>query len=144
MPKLFSEADIKRLVHAFYSAVRKDDLLAPIFAQKIPDDHWPHHMAHICDFWSGIFLQTKRFDGNPLQKHLAVNGLTPDHFNHWLWLFKQTADEILTPEQAKAVYVMVQRIAQSLQMGIAFHCETSGQKDHAFTAFAVRRRDSVK
>ena len=139
MPKLFSEADIKRLVHAFYSAVRKDELLAPIFAQKIPEDHWPHHMAHICDFWSGIFLQTKRFDGNPLQKHLAVHGLTPAHFGHWLWLFKTTADEILTEEQALAVYTMAQRIAQSLQMGIAFHKETLGEKDHAFKDFAIRR-----
>ena len=141
MSPLFTEADIKRLVHAFYGAVRKDDLLAPIFAQKIPDDHWPQHMAHICDFWSGIFLKTDRFDGNPLQKHLAVNGLTPDHFGHWLWLFKHTADEILSEPQAEAIHMMARRIAQSLQMGIAFHYETSGQADHPFKDFAVRRRD---
>ena len=141
MTALFTESDIKRLVHAFYGSVRKDDLLAPIFAQKIPEDHWPHHMKHIGDFWSGIFLKTGRFDGNPLQKHLAVNGLTPEHFGHWLWLFKTTADEVLSPEQADAIFTMAQRVAQSLQMGIAFHHETSGKTDHAFTAFAVRRRD---
>ena len=140
MPNLFSEADIKRLVHAFYNSVRQDDLLAPIFAQKIPEDHWPHHMEHICNFWSGIFLKTDRFDGNPLQKHLKLNGLTPDHFGHWLWLFKTTADKVLTPVQAEAIYTMAQRIAQSLQMGIAFQFETSGETDHPFTDFAVRRR----
>jgi len=42
-------------------------------------------------------------------------------------------------EQAGAVYVMAQRIAQSLQMGIAFHKETLGEKDHAFKDFAIRR-----
>jgi len=58
MSNLFSEADIKRLVHVFYGDVRKDAMLAPIFATKIPEDHWPAHMAHICDFWSSVFLQT--------------------------------------------------------------------------------------
>lgn len=137
MSNLFSEADIKRLVHVFYGDVRKDALLAPIFATKIPEDHWPAHMAHICDFWSSIFLQTGRFNGRPLQKHLLLNGLTPDHFNRWLSLFQHAAKTCLSEDQAREIEAMAQRIAQSFQMGLAMHYQNKGA-DNPFAQFGLK------
>lgn len=135
------EAAIKSVVHAFYARVRLDPLLAPIFATKIADQDWPNHLDHIVDFWSSIFLKTGRFKGNPMQKHLAIDGLTPEHFTRWLSLFKDTADKVLLPDQSEVMHDMAHRIAQSLQMGLAFQHKTLGTTDHPFSEFAIRRSD---
>lgn len=73
-----------------------------------------------------------------MRKHLTIDGLTPAHFTHWLALFKDTADTVLLPDQSDALHAMAERIAQSLQMGLAFNLETSGAVDHPFTEFAIR------
>ncbi len=139
MSALFTEADINTLVQSFYAKVRKDALLAPIFATKIKEDDWDRHMGHIADFWSSIFLKTGRFKGNPMGKHAMLGGLTPALFAHWLSLFRETADSVLSPVQAEAIHAMANRIAQSLQMGLAFDFEKSGIDNHPFKAFGIRR-----
>ncbi len=139
MSELLSEADIRKLVLAFYAQVREDELLAPVFATKIDADQWPKHMDHICDFWSSVLLKTQRFQGNPMAKHAQINGLTPALFTRWLDLFQKTAEDILSPDQAQHVSKTAHRIGQSLQMGLAFHHEKSGEPDHSFTEFGLRR-----
>jgi len=127
------------VVTSFYAAVREDDLLAPIFATRIKSDEWDTHEDHILSFWSSIFLKTKQFKGNPMQKHAALNGLTPKHFSHWLSLFQETTQRVLTPEKASLMIEMARSISESLQMGLAFNYEKSGQNDHPFTEFGIRR-----
>lgn len=134
-----TESEIRTLVTRFYVKVRKDPLLAPIFAAKVKGNDWPSHEDRIADFWSSVFLKTGRFDGNPMQKHLSLPGLTPQHFQRWLELFEQTARDTLNPSQASHVDLIARRIGQSLQMGLAFHCEKSGLADHPFEEFSMRR-----
>lgn len=136
-----SEADIKRLVNSFYARIRQDERLAPIFATKIKSGDWDAHMDHIADFWASIFLKTRQFSGNPMQKHTQITGITPAHFTHWLALFHDTAKQVLSTPQADEIHEMAQRIGQSLQMGLAFHYEKSGQMDHPFTGFGIKPRE---
>ena len=138
MPSQISEADIQRLVRAFYKEVQDDALLAPIFATKISPDGWETHMDHIADFWSSIFLKAGRFKGNPMIKHAALPGLTPAHFTHWLALFKEVSSDVLEAESANAIQIMAERIAQSLRMGLAFNFEKTGKTDHPFADFGLR------
>jgi len=141
MTTALNETDIKHVVQSFYTRVRQDELLGPIFATKIQGDAaWDRHMAHIADFWSSIFLKTGRYKGNPLQKHIEVHGLTPALFSHWLALFQDTAARILAPEQAEEIHQMAQRIAQSLQMGLAFNYEKNGDTEHPFKDFGLGSR----
>jgi len=139
---LLTEDDIHQQVRAFYKAVRSDEILAPIFALKIEntDAAWNKHTDHIADFWSSIFLKTRRFKGNPMLKHTLLPGLTPNHFAHWLSLFKQTAERTLKLEQSAAINQMAERIAKSLQMGLAFNLEKEGQTDHPFSDFGLKGR----
>ena len=44
------DAFISQLVESFYDTVRQDDMLGPIFAERIGD--WPHHLARMKDFWA--------------------------------------------------------------------------------------------
>ena len=138
---LFNEDDITAVVRAFYARVREDDMLAPIFATRIKGQAWRAHEDHIISFWSSIFLQNQRFSGNPMRKHMALSGLTPEHFARWLTLFQDTAQKRLTPEKADMMDKMARRIAQSFQMGLAVNFEKSGQADHPFKAFALRPPD---
>ncbi|WP_017932282.1 group III truncated hemoglobin [Robiginitomaculum antarcticum] len=133
------ESDIQNLMTQFYAAVRRDPLLAPVFASRIQGPAWPAHEAHIADFWSSVMLKTGRFKGNPMMKHLALSGLTPAHFTRWLALFKSTADDTLSPKDADAIHTMANRIAQSFQMGLAFHHTKTQSGQNPFEDFSVTR-----
>ena len=73
-PGLCTEEEVVLLVHTFYSKVRKDPVLAPIFESHIDD--WDGHLARIVDFWSSALRGTARYKGAPMPKHAALPGLT--------------------------------------------------------------------
>ena len=110
------EAMIERLVRAFYDRVRKDPLLAPVFAERIDD--WEPHLQRMCAFWSSVALLTGRYHGRPTEKHepLAVDAR---HFDRWLELFEETAREQCPPSAAIHFVERAQWIAQSLELAIA-------------------------
>lgn len=111
------EAFISRLVESFYETVRQDEVLGPIFAKQIGD--WPHHLARMKDFWASIMLESGRFSGNPMQKHIAIGGLEEAHFARWRLCWDQTLDRI-APSAAVAdrFREAAQRIGESLLTGI--------------------------
>lgn len=83
--------DIQILVNAFYEAVRQDELLAPVFASRIPDEAWPAHLQRMYAFWNAILFAEKGFEGNPMVKHLTLP-IGEVHFSRWLSLFNATID----------------------------------------------------
>jgi hemoglobin len=114
-----TEALIRNLVHAFYGRVRCDPLLGPIFNTRVED--WPAHLDKLCAFWSSVMLMTGRYKGTPMQAHADLPQIAPQHFQRWLALFRATAKEIC-PDAAAGLFVdRSERIAQSLQLGIALH-----------------------
>lgn len=141
-----SEADISRLVALFYTRIRKDPFLSPIFIGKIGDCDaaWEAHSQHIADFWSSIFLKTKRFTGNPMLKHIALPGVTPHHFDHWLSVFEDSAMETLGKDKAATIVEMAHRVAKSLQMGLAYNFEKSGKHNHPFMEFGLLQRQAER
>ena len=110
------EPMIERLVRTFYGAVRTDPLVGPVFAERIID--WEPHIQRMCEFWSSVALMSGRYHGQPMVKHmpLPVDGR---HFDRWLELFERTAREVCPPAAAEHFIERAQRIAQSLEMGIA-------------------------
>lgn len=110
-----TEDMIARLVATFYARVRADPLLAPIF-EEIAD--WDAHLSHLRAFWSSVTLMSGRFHGQPMQVHLALR-LTPAHFDRWLALFGQTADEVCPPIAAAIFREKAGRIADSFEAAIA-------------------------
>ncbi|WP_347310985.1 group III truncated hemoglobin [Defluviimonas sp. SAOS-178_SWC] len=46
------------LVHRFYTRVRADAALGPIFEDRIAD--WPPHLDRMAAFWSSVALMTGR------------------------------------------------------------------------------------
>ena len=110
------EPAIAQLVHRFYEQVRDDALLGPIFGARVHD--WDDHMARMCRFWSSILLRTGTYQGQPMRLH-QVLPIDAQHFDHWLALFRKTAEDVLTPAGARNVIGRAERIARNLESGVA-------------------------
>ena len=113
-----NEEMIETLVRAFYVKVRADRTLGPIFAARIVGD-WEPHLRKMFDFWSSVTLMSGRYHGTPMPAHAKITEIAPEHFVRWLELFAETAREVCTPEAAALFADRAERIAQSLQLGIA-------------------------
>jgi hemoglobin len=115
-----TEESIARLIDRFYSAVRRDPVLGPVFEDGIEESEWPEHLETMRRFWSSIMLTSGRYSGNPVQVHRAVQGLERPMFERWLALFETAAAELFTPEPARLFGDKARRIASSLQLAL-FH-----------------------
>jgi hemoglobin len=110
------EAMIQRLVRGFYTRVREDPMIGPVFSARVVD--WEPHLQRMCSFWSSVTLMTGRYHGQPMQKHLPLP-VDARHFNRWLTLFEATARELCPPKAADYFVDRARRIAESLELGIA-------------------------
>ena len=118
------EAGLTRLVHLFYTRVRQDAALAPVFDAAIPEADWPHHLGKMVDFWSSVMLTSGRYKGNPMMMHLKHKArITPALFGRWLALWATTADEVMPPAAAAALKAKAERIAESLQLPLFFRID---------------------
>ena len=110
------ESMIERLVRAFYTRIRDDDLLGPIFNSRIHD--WDPHLQRMCAFWSSVVLSSGVYHGQPMRMHLPLP-VDAQHFDRWLELFEQTARELFGEQIAELFVDRARRIATSLELGIA-------------------------
>ncbi|SEQ74038.1 hemoglobin [Faunimonas pinastri] len=107
---------IEKLVRAFYGRARQDPLIGPIFDAHIAD--WEAHIAKLCDFWSSVALMTGRYHGTPMRVHMPLP-LDQAAFSRWLAIFGETAREVCPPAAAEHFVERANRIANSLEMGVA-------------------------
>lgn len=110
------EETLTLLVHRFYARVRDDAILAPVFEDRITD--WATHLDRMVDFWSSVALMTGRYHGRPIPAHLSLP-VGKAHFDRWLDLFLDTAQELCTPVGAKHLTDRAERIARTLQIAVA-------------------------
>ncbi|WP_323764107.1 group III truncated hemoglobin [Marinovum sp.] len=104
------------LVHRFYAKVRLDPVLGPVFAERIID--WGPHLDRMVAFWSSVALMTGRYHGAPVPAHRTLP-VDATHFDRWITLFGETAQEVCTPAGAAHVMERAQRIARSLTIAVA-------------------------
>ena len=114
-PDLCTEEEVVRLVHSFYSKVRNDPVLAPIFESHVAD--WELHLAKLVDFWSSALRGTARYKGAPIPKHVALPGLTAALFHRWLALFRETTQALGNAALRQRADDLAHRIAGSLWYG---------------------------
>jgi hemoglobin len=115
-----SEADIARLVEAFYGRIRAHPALGPVFRAALGEGEaeWEPHLAKLRRFWSAIMLRSGAYHGDPYSAHLRLEGLTPSMFAEWLALFDETCTELFAPDLAAAFGERAHRIARSLKLGV--------------------------
>jgi hemoglobin len=120
LPDVLDETMIRCVVHGFYDEIRRDELLGPIFHDRIEPSDRPRPMVKMCDVWSSTLLRTSRYEGRPLPPHLAISGLGEAHFRRWLKLFRATVRRICPPDVAALFMDRALRIAHSFRLAVAF------------------------
>lgn len=111
------DAFISELVESFYETVRLDDQLGPIFAMRVKN--WPVHLARMKMFWGSIMIESGRFSGSPMQKHIAIGALDAGHFARWQLLWERTVVQLApNPEVRDQCMQTARRIGASLLTGI--------------------------
>ena len=90
--------DIRLLVDTFYTDVRSDKLIGPIFIGAI-GNQWPSHLDKMYRFWQTVLLGDHTYFGSPFPPHSRMP-LEQKHFDTWLGLWKKTVDDLFTGEIA--------------------------------------------
>lgn len=118
VPDGLNEAMIRDVVGLFYAKAREDDIIGPVFKKAVPDERWQAHLDTIVDFWSSMLLGTRRYDGRPIPKHLALDILEDIHFKRWLALFRMTVNEICPPDIAEMFVDRSEKVGNSFRINI--------------------------
>ena len=118
-------ASIGALVREFYSRLRKNERLGPIFAREITGD-WEPHLEKMTDFWCSVILKTGDYQGRPVPAHLKLKDVTEADFDIWLGLFGETAAAHFAPRTAAVFVDRAERIAKSLKLAMFFRLPLAG------------------
>ena len=119
--ELLNLEDIKTLVDSFYGKVRSDELLAPIFNERIRDN-WPVHLEKMYRFWQTVLLGEHTYMGTPFPPHANLP-VDKSHFEQWLKLFKETLDEQFSGEKAKEAKWRADKMAEMFLLRINYFRE---------------------
>ena len=110
MKDIQNRNDIQLLVNTFYSKIRLDEVLGPIFNSTIPEDLWPAHLSKLADFWETNIFGIPKFNGNPVEAHRNLDkrmnhSISQEHFGQWLHIWFSTLDSLFEGENTlKAKY----------------------------------------
>lgn len=118
MADILSTQDIENLVNTFYNNIKKDELLAPIFALRISDEQWPIHLEKMYRFWGSLLLHTQNYSGSPFDKHVGLP-IDGTHFQHWIELFFKTIDELFEGDVANTAKERAANIARIFEFKLA-------------------------
>ena len=98
------EAQLARLVPAFYNRVRADAELGSIFNDAVDD--WPEHFEKLT--------------------HAAR--IAPEMFDRWLAIWKATTEDMMSAGGAAELQDKAPRIAESLKLALYFKLPPKGDR----------------
>jgi len=114
-PNGITVENIRTMVELFYTRTQQDDLLGPIFAQRVTD--WDAHYEKMTRFWSSATLRAGTYSGRPIEAH-RFGGFTKAHFDRWVELFTETAGEVFSDYDQEILCSLAKRMATSIAMRI--------------------------
>lgn len=117
--------DVKLLVNDFYSKVRDNDLLAPVFNGVI-GENWPAHLEKMYGFWQTILLEVPVYSGSPFLKHAKLP-VKKEHFDTWISLFNETVDAHFTGAKADEAKWRAARMSEMFQYKLAYYKNNPAQ-----------------
>ncbi len=107
---------IAQLVSRFYSDVRADQVLGPVFEVAL-SERWASHLPRMVEFWTTMTLGSRSFTGNVFARHMAVPGVTELHFERWMRLWRSNTQALFEPTTAHHLQELAAGIAHNLFRG---------------------------
>ena len=116
---------VEKMVRKFYGEILKDDIVGPYFIKALGDDlnnaKWYEHLSTLYNFWLAMMNGERNYNGDPFPPHAFIGQLYPETFERWLKLFKETVNEMFTPEIASKFYrtgeILANRFMDYLDVG---------------------------
>ena len=127
MREIKGREEVKELVTTFYSSIKKDKLLGPIFLSMLTtEESWDTHLDTLTDFRETNLFQVIKFHGNPMEAHQRTYKqtgfeITQDHFYLWLMLWNKTVDELFEGDKARLAKEKARRMSTHLYVNIWKH-----------------------
>jgi hemoglobin len=117
--------DIKLLVNTFYEKVQNDDLIGPIFNEKM-SGRWPEHLEKMYRFWQTLLLEEHTYSGSPFppHKHLPVD---ETHFDRWMEIFTKTVNSLFVGKLAEEAKVRAANMAYMFNYKIEYFRNAGNQ-----------------
>jgi hemoglobin len=115
--------DIKVLVDVFYTKVRQDELLSPIFSSII-QNKWSAHLQTMYNFWQTLLLGEKTYYGSPFGPHSKLP-VERKHFDRWLKLFFESIDEQFIGAKADEAKTRAEKMSQMFLHKIEYYKNSS-------------------
>jgi hemoglobin len=107
--------DVERLVRAFYSKALTDPIIGFIFTDVAKLD-LEAHVPQIASFWETILLGVPSYRGGAFRPHAELHfqvRLRSGHFERWLFLWRETVDELFAGERAELAKAHALRVARA-------------------------------
>lgn len=112
--------DVTLLVNEFYTKVKVDELLGPIF-NNVENFSWDHHIPVMISFWESVLLGAGSYRGNAMGVHLELDrkqSLSAVLFERWLKLFYETLDDYFEGSQKEIAKKRASSMAGLIQYKI--------------------------
>jgi hemoglobin len=105
--------DCERLVRAFYGRALTDPIIGFLFTDVAKLD-LEEHVPRITNFWATMLIGDRSYGGGAFRPHLELNmqvPLTHGHFERWLFLWRETVDELFRGPHADLAIAHAERVA---------------------------------
>lgn len=116
--------DIQLLVNTFYTRVREDELLGPVFEERL-SGRWEKHLDKMYSFWQTILLGQRSYQGSPLVPHLDMP-VDAAHFDRWVGIFHKTLEDLFDGEVADEARWRAERMAEMFAYKIEYFRQNQG------------------
>lgn len=127
MHEVVDRVNINEMVRKFYAKVLDDELLSPFFRKALGDDlkngKWHEHLHTLDNFWMLMMTGKRGYGGDPFPPHAFLGPLTPETFERWLKLFRETLDSLYTPEIADKFYTKANILAEQFMENLGMNDE---------------------
>lgn len=91
--------DIQLMVNTFYERIQKNEVLGPIFEEKV-HGRWPEHLEKMVRLWQTILLGEHTYNGTPFPLHARMP-IDESHFIIWVKTFTTTVDYLFLGDVAE-------------------------------------------
>jgi hemoglobin len=114
-----NEALLRRVIEEFYTRVRADPELGPVF-NPILEGRWEPHIEKIMSFWMTATRLGSGYKGRDfMPAHLRHDTVRAEQLPQWLNLFGATARELCAPDDAEALIRIAQQMAENMAISLA-------------------------